>query len=302
MPAGSCVVCGRSIAGDVRLVLVRGKRHAEHCSEACLRDTVRKQRRARLAARARWFLRLSAVALLLAGANAVWQRFGAPHPQSISFEPPQLRPAPAPSGPPQYGPAWPPTDDDWLAAFRKVSWTYPLPGPIRRTPVVDARMFGIEVPGARTPLCREPGQCAVDLGGELWGEHVYAALDGVVDRVRRAGGDERGGEFVRIAHLGGLVFTQYFHLAAIPRGIARGVQVKAGEVVGLLGDTGVGRANRHLYFSLSTWPSLAFSETYWDPRPLMALWPLRVPAHGTVAGFAPADADIEPPRRHASLR
>jgi murein DD-endopeptidase MepM/ murein hydrolase activator NlpD len=129
------------------------------------------------------------------------------------------------------------------------------------------------------------------MGGQLWGEHVYAVQDGVVDRVRRGGDDEHGGGYVRIAHFGGMVFTQYFHLAAIPRGVGRGARVAAGDVVGLVGDTGVGDernsgARAHLHFTFSIRPSSAFAETYWDPAPLMERWPLRVPPHGTVAGLA----------------
>ena len=101
-------------------------------------------------------------------------------------------------------------------------------------------------------------RCGVDLGGDLWGEHVYAVQDGVVDRVQGEGNEERGGIYVRLSHFGGMVFTQYFHLAAIPRVLRRGDHVKAGEVIGLLGDTGTGGGRaRHLHFALSIRPSLS---------------------------------------------
>ena len=119
------------------------------------------------------------------------------------------------------------------------------------------------------------------------GEHVYAVHDGVVDRVRREGADDPGGASVRLAHFGGVVFTQYFHLAGIPRGLVRGARVKAGDVIGLLGDTGTDGTARRLSFALSVRPSLQFPEVYWDSQPWMVGWPLRRPAHGTVAGFAP---------------
>ena len=151
-----------------------------------------------------------------------------------------------------FGPAWPPTDDDWTYAFARASWVYPLPGPVKRAPTVDARVFGPEPPRDRPASCRKPGACGVDLGGELWGEHVYAVQDGVVDRVHREGNEEHGGIYVRLSHFGGMVFTQYFHLAAIPRLLSRGDHVKAGEVIGLLGDTGTGGGRRHLHFALSS--------------------------------------------------
>ena len=99
---------------------------------------------------------------------------------------------------------------------------------------------------------------------------------------------------MRIAHFGGMVFTQYFHLAAIPRGVRRGARVAAGDVIGLVGDTGVaGEASgsrAHLHFALSIRPSNELPEAYWDPTPLMSAWPLHVPPHGTVAGLiAPVD-------------
>ena len=151
-------------------------------------------------------------------------------------------------------------------------------------------------------MCRTPGACGVALGGQLWGEHVYAALDGVVDRAAPGGADEHGGGYVRIAHLGGMVFTHYFHLAAIPRGVVRGARVSAGEVIGLVGDTGTGSEkpgpHPHLHFALSIRPSAEWPETFWDPTPLMATWPLRVPPHGSVAGLVAATDTMEIPRRH----
>jgi murein DD-endopeptidase MepM/ murein hydrolase activator NlpD len=118
-----------------------------------------------------------------------------------------------------------------------------------------------------------------------------------------------------------MVFTYYFHLAAVPpRSIFRGARVKAGDVIGLVGDTGIKSASasasassgsgsgtsvaagRHLHFALSTQPSIAFPEMYWDLGPLMADWPLRVPAHGTVAGYAPPPKPEEPPPKRRSKK
>jgi hypothetical protein len=223
-----------------------------------------------------------------------------PGPESISFDPPELRAAAPPSGPVELGPAWPPTDDDWMALFRQAIWIYPLPGPVRRTPTGTDRLLGPTPPGGRPPSCRTADRCAVDLGGDLWGEHVYAAHDGVVDRVMGGGHDDHGGQYVRIAHFGGLAFTQYFHLAAIPRGISRGAHVKAGELIGLLGDTGTETGRKHLYFALTARPSSAYPEVYWDPSPWMSTWPLRVPPNGSVAGFVLTAKEGDMPRRHRS--
>jgi murein DD-endopeptidase MepM/ murein hydrolase activator NlpD len=154
-------------------------------------------------------------------------------------------------------------------------------------------------------ICRTSAACGVTLGGELWGEHIYAVRDGVIDFARATGGDEGNGGYVRISHFGGMVFTHYFHLAAIPRGVSRGRAVAAGEVIGLVGDTGTrgeaagGGARAHLHFALSIRPSTEMAEVYWDPRPMMAGWPMRVPPNGTVAGLLapPQDEDLVRRRR-----
>jgi hypothetical protein len=144
-------------------------------------------------------------------------------------------------------------------------------------------VVGAVRPGNRAVECRN-GHCGVDLGGEIWGEHIRAVHDGVVEFVRRGPHAIHGGQFVRIAHRGGTVFTQYFHLAAIPRHIERGAVVKSGDVVGLLGDTGVKDSAPHLHFSISIkLPDRP--EKYFDPEPFMALWPLRVPIDGGEAGL-----------------
>ena len=151
-------------------------------------------------------------------------------------------------------------------------------------------MFGAVRPGNRAVECRN-GHCGVDLGGEIWGEHIRAVHDGVVDFVRRGPNAQHGGQFVRISHRGGTVFTQYFHVAAIPRRIERGVVVKGGDVVGLLGDTGVKDSAPHLHFSISIRPSPDRPEKYFDPEPLVALWPLRVPVEGSEAGLVTTVAE-----------
>ena len=142
--------------------------------------------------------------------------------------------------------------------------------------------------------CRTTGRCGVDLGGELWGEHVYAAHDGVVDRVQHSSEDTPGGVYVRIAHWGGAVFTQYFHLAAVPQHLYVGMHVAAGDVIGLVGDTGLVGEHAHLHFALSVRPSSDQTEVYWDPEPLMAEWPLHNPERGSVAGLQTPEAPPEP--------
>jgi murein DD-endopeptidase MepM/ murein hydrolase activator NlpD len=192
-----------------------------------------------------------------------------------------------------FGPHWPPTDDEWLEQLTRAAWIYPLPGPTRRRPAVSGQLFVVERAGKARARCRNPGLCGVDLGGELWGEHIYAVHDGVIDGLQRNSQDAPGGICVRIAHFSGVVFTQYFHLAAIPTRIAVGTHVNAGDVIGLLGDTDLADTRAHLHFALSIRPSSDSPEVYWDPAPLMAQWPLRTPERGSVAGLVSVDAPAE---------
>jgi len=292
-----CVVCAR-VEPDVEwFVLLQGRRGRLHCSSICLADSVEQQRRARAArSRRRWAAVLS-LGLLAAGAVVVRSHI-APPPEWLCGGPAEpLKETPAP-GPIPFGPAWPPTDDEWKALFQTAHWIYPLPGPVRRTFTPDGKILGPAATASRGALCRSDGHCGVDLGGELWGEHIYAAQDGVVDRVQGFGHEEHGGQYVRLAHFGGMVFTEYFHLAAIPRGIARGAHVKAGELIGLLGDTGTEDGRRHLCFALSVRPSPDFPEVFWDPSPWMGRWPMRVPPNGTVAGFMSTGKLGDMPKRH----
>jgi murein DD-endopeptidase MepM/ murein hydrolase activator NlpD len=166
-------------------------------------------------------------------------------------------------------------------------------------PRTDSRVFGAIRPGDRAIECRN-GHCGVDLGGEIWGEHVRAVHDGVVDYVQRGANPLHGGSFVRISHRGGTVITMYFHLAAIPRRIERGTFVKSGDLIGLVGDTGVEKSAPHLHFAVSIRPS-PDRERYIDPEPLIALWPLRVPIDDGAAGLVTTLAEPGLPLGSAGL-
>jgi hypothetical protein len=296
--AARCVICGTFVEDDGVLVLVIDDVRRAHCSDSCLHSGIAEWRLARRdRTRVRILLSLLFVALL-GGAGLLWRLFHgaqvrpivaappAPARGELPMEPPSLEPEP-------YGPRWPPTDADWQEQFRSSTWVYPLPGPVRSEPRIDAAILGSERSPALPAACRESRRCTVLLGGELWGEHVYAAHDGVVVDVRRSerNGDG-GGVSVRLSHWGGVVFTQYFHLAAVPRHLIPGMAVTAGYVIGLLGDTGTEGAPQ-LRFALSIKLSSAFPEVYWDPRPFMADWPLHVPARGSVAGLASLTGSTE---------
>ncbi len=288
----ACPICGNIPYDSERRVLVRGRARVSYCSQACLQMGVRAAQRARRKAQLRGVAVLLALALVGAGIGYVRHRLRLrpppPAPPVVATATPS---APPPEAEP-FGPHWPPTDEEWQEEFAHASWIDPLPGPTRRRPAPCHQLFV----GKERVRCREAGRCGVDLGGELWGEHVYAAHDGVIDRLQRSSEDAPGGISVRIAHWGGAVFTSYFHLAATPTRLAVGMHVNAGDVIGLAGDTGLGGARAHLHFALSVRPSSDSPEVYWNPEPLMAAWPLHTPERGSVAGLVSAEA---PPERVA---
>ncbi|MEO8212999.1 MAG: M23 family metallopeptidase [Myxococcales bacterium] len=278
------------------------------CSEDCFMDAARAQRSSRWAARRRTTRRLTVSLVLLGGFltphPGPWPARQGPQPAPHPHPPPtptlaDSELAPLPAG--WYGPQWPPTEVSVLAALGRDAWVHPLAGPLRRMPRADSRVFGAVRPGERAVECRN-GHCGVDLGGEIWGEHIRAVHDGVVDFVQRGLNPDHGGRFVRISHRLGTVFTWYFHLAAIPREIERGVAVRAGDVVGLLGDSGVHQSAPHLHFAISVRPSKAFGERYIDPEPLIALWPLRIPLDGSEVGLVTTTGEPGLPLGSALLR
>lgn len=201
---------------------------------------------------------------------------------------------------PFIGPPAPDDEDLAMEFMGEISgdrWIHPLPGPVRRMPARDTRVFRAGRDHGSPGECGS-GHCGIDIGGEMWGEQVFAVHDGVVDRVVR---EVRNGAgyYVRLSHRDGTVFSQYMHLAAIPRWIRPGGKVRAGDVVGLVGDTGVRDSFAHLHFSLSVLPNPGpgAREIFMDPEPLIALWPLKIPRWG-----GGADAAFEPgvPRGAAS--
>jgi murein DD-endopeptidase MepM/ murein hydrolase activator NlpD len=302
---GVCTTCGSFAVAD-RYLRLEGLSVHVFCSPDCFDAGLRAARANRRAAWLRGLRRLVLVAIVLgawlAPREGLWRRRTPP----VAADAPAAtddRPSPPPLPPGWFGPEWPPTEASVLAVLGRDAWVHPLAGPRRRMPRVDSRVFGAPRPGQRPAECRN-GHCGVDLGGEIWGEHVRAVHDGVVDYVQRGANPDRGGRFVRISHYDGTVFTQYFHLAAIPREIERGVNVRSGQVIGLLGDSGVKESAPHLHFAVSVRPWPGGPERYVDPEPLVTLWPLHIPIKGSEIGLVTTKAEVGFPlgsalRRHA---
>lgn len=129
--------------------------------------------------------------------------------------------------------------------------------PTFRSPV-DAG-YVVTQPFGCTGFQREPplGTCAhfhrgLDLGNGRCGGNVYAAAAGTV---RYSGVLADGAQYVSIDHGGGW-FSQYIHLSA--RVVRAGQQVAAGELVGMVGDTGNATAC-HLHFGVKSGASATVS-------------------------------------------
>jgi murein DD-endopeptidase MepM/ murein hydrolase activator NlpD len=217
-------------------------------------------------------------------------------------QPPPPAPAPVEHKPATAEPSPEEAEDAALVQeLARDAWIHPLAGPIRRMPANHTGAFGAMRPGERPPECIS-GHCGVDIGRN-WGEPIHAVHDGVVDWVNRGPNDEHGGVFVKIAHRGGQLYSWYFHLAAVPRWVQPGVKIKAGQVIGLLGDTGIFHSEPHLHFSLSVKLSKFGHERYLDPEPLISIWPLWIANDNANAGhMSLAAAPGVPVREHDGPR
>jgi murein DD-endopeptidase MepM/ murein hydrolase activator NlpD len=278
----SCPACDGAVEVKSRHVAIKGTVVRVYCSADCMRtgakpavqtpvpvEPVRPPRRRRRA----WWLAGSAIGACMIISTAVYalddeDEVAAPAPPVIQTA------AVAPIATTARSTEPDPRVLEDQAIAREIlqdTWIHPLAGPSRRMPANHNGAFGAARAGERAPECVS-GHCGVDIG-HVWGEPVHAVHDGVVDWVNRGPNEENGGVFVKIAHRNGTLFSWYFHLAAVPRWVQPGVKIAAGQVIGLLGDTGVKHSAPHLHFSLTVKTGKA-RERYLDPEPMIAIWPL----------------------------
>lgn len=129
--------------------------------------------------------------------------------------------------------------------------------------------------GRRThPVTGEPDKMhwGVDYGNTPENNYIVAAADGVVEWTRETTPDGYG-KYIRIAHRvnGRTIVTLYAHLDKLL--VRRYQQVKAGEKIGIKGNTGVGTGT-HLHFEVHEGP--------WDNKYTNATNPMiYVPDEGT---------------------
>lgn len=152
-----------------------------------------------------------------------------------------------------------------LAAVLEGKWTHPLPGPFRDLPTHEGRRFGAyrARDEYRNRYCGH-GHCGVDLGYEV-GLPILAVRDGELERVVRSP-TEVEGKYLKIRHPGGLR-SYYMHLDEIAPDLVEGGTVKAGQMIGTLGRTGIKFAEPHLHFMISF--ESKGKEIFVDPEPLL---------------------------------
>jgi murein DD-endopeptidase MepM/ murein hydrolase activator NlpD len=275
----NCAPCGTPLDFlRARYFAVRDGRLVPFCSPECKAradeprtPTLRMPRiEGRRATRA-WRLVAAATPIVVAGGVLLGARISFDGRTATAALPVRVDPpAPAavePEPEPLYGPELPPPD----FFVESERWVHPLPGPLRRLPERPSRKFGVGRDHDSPESCGS-GHCGVDIG-EVRGEPVLAVHDGTVERVVREPKDGSG-RYVRLLHYGGRIVTQYMHLDEVEQQLKPGVHVRAGDKLGVVGDTGTHNSGPHLHFTFATRGGENQPEVYVDPLALLTVWPL----------------------------
>ncbi len=142
-------------------------------------------------------------------------------------------------------------------------WYHPLAGE-RRLPENPSRVFGAPRPGNRPSECEE-GHCGVDLGHRR-GPVIHAIRPALVDRIVRSSYG-LSGKYLRLYHPEGFV-SYYMHLDSIRADLVPGVEVAAGEPLGIMGATGIRNSPPHLHFAVAEILDDG-RQQYVDPEPML---------------------------------
>jgi murein DD-endopeptidase MepM/ murein hydrolase activator NlpD len=84
------------------------------------------------------------------------------------------------------------------------------------------------------------------------------------------------GRFVILSHKDGALTSRYIHLHAIEEHLRPGVEVRGGEVIGTVGNSGLTRSGPHLHIALTV--KRRGRDRFIDPEPLLLFWRLPAPA------------------------
>jgi murein DD-endopeptidase MepM/ murein hydrolase activator NlpD len=161
----------------------------------------------------------------------------------------EAAPAPVEPSPPPVAPTPPPTAPPPPAGF----------GAVSEADLSSLKMKGLIIPVAGINAsqlrdCFNDGRSegrqhqALDIMAPQ-GAPVLAATDGTVAKLFQS---EKGGITLYQLDSSGLYYFYYAHLLRYADGVAEGKQLKRGDVIGYVGDTGnAGAGNFHLHFAIS---------------------------------------------------
>lgn len=147
-----------------------------------------------------------------------------------------------------------------------------------------SQAFGINKTGIKDFYSRWnlPGHEGVDFEGEI-GDDVYAAHDGIVQAINIPGRfgilmNHAYGVHIKIVSQDGKWTTQYCHLHRVMDWVKVGNFVKAGTVIGKMGNSGnviqrAGSDGSHLHFMLRKSNSTLRHELQPDERGQMSVYP-----------------------------
>jgi murein DD-endopeptidase MepM/ murein hydrolase activator NlpD len=98
-------------------------------------------------------------------------------------------------------------------------------------------------------------------------DSVYAAADGSVAYANRIGGNSNYGKYVVLVHAStaGQIYTLYAHLSRIAPEVKAGQPVKAGAVLGIMGNTSsspIPMARGHLHFEIGLMANAGYDRWY----------------------------------------
>ncbi len=136
-------------------------------------------------------------------------------------------------------------------------WVHPLKAPLY--PAKPSAKFGASRSrgGKKKARCRG-GHCGIDIGEK--GQAVYAILDGRVIKAARYNARYSGKHLV-LGH--GPDQSVYCHLDRLAPGLKKGDRIKAGQLIGWVGRTGIRYSKAHLHLNILV------GKTHVDPEPML---------------------------------
>ncbi len=123
-------------------------------------------------------------------------------------------------------------------------WVFPVPGKMGK--LGHRQKFGASRLGIRPRQCGR-GHCGIDLARHT-GTPVFAARRGKVVKVGRRR-YSKAGLWIEIKHDRGFR-TRYLHLDSIAKHLRVGSKLKAGQMIGRVGNTGSSSHGSHLHFEV----------------------------------------------------